>query len=347
MKTDLTDRLGIAHPVVAAGMARVAQAPLAAAVSEAGGMGTLGGVSFLPDALRAEIQQIKKTTDRPFAVNLLVPPTLTDTSAGIWEPVTELWNGLTPEERGKLVGIEALLTPGAVQGQVEVVLDEAPAVVVLTFDSPTWFIDECHNRNIAVMSLVGSVSRAIDAEKAGVDFVVAQGTEGGGHTGHVGTMALIPAVVDAVTVPVLAAGGIVDGRGLAAARCLGAAGVWMGTRFIASDEAYGHRAYKQRVLDAGSRDTILSRSYTGKPLRTLRNAWTTEWETRSEDIKSFPAQYAVAGTRVETGYQDGDTAQGMMPAGQAVQLLHDIQPAGDIVREIVEQADRILAGFGH
>lgn len=347
MKTALTDRLGITHPVVAAGMARVAQAPLAAAVSEAGGMGTLGGVSFLPDALRTEIQQIKKTTDRPFAVNLLVPPTLTDTSAGSWEPVTELWKGLSPEERGKLAGIEALLTPGAVQGQVEVVLDEAPAVVVLTFDSPTWFIDECHNRSIAVMSLVGSVSRAIDAEKAGVDFVVAQGTEGGGHTGHVGTMALIPAVVDAVTVPVLAAGGIVDGRGLAAARCLGAAGVWMGTRFIASDEAYGHRAYKQRVLDAGSRDTILSRSYTGKPLRTLRNEWTAEWETRGEDIKSFPAQYAVAGTRVETGYQDGDTAQGMMPAGQAVQLLHDIQPAGDIVREIVEQADRILAGFGH
>jgi NAD(P)H-dependent flavin oxidoreductase YrpB (nitropropane dioxygenase family) len=116
----------------------------------------------------------------------------------------------------------------------------------------------------------------------------------------------------------------------------------MGTRFIASDESYGHARYKQRVLDASSRDTILSRAYTGKPLRTLRNNWTAEWENRTADIKPFPAQYAVAGTRVETGYQDGDTAQGMMPAGQAVALLHDIRPAADIVREVVAQAEHIL-----
>jgi NAD(P)H-dependent flavin oxidoreductase YrpB (nitropropane dioxygenase family) len=342
MRTAFTERLNITHPVASAGMARVAQAPLTAAVSAAGGLGTLGGVSYLPDPLRTEIQRIKRLTDRPFAVNLLVPPTLTDPSAGIWQPVTELWQRLSPQERTKLAGIEALLTPGAVQGQVEVVLDEAPAVVVLTFDSPTWFIDECHRRGIAVMSLVGSVSRAVEAERAGADLIVAQGTEGGGHTGHIGTMALIPSVVDAVKVPVLAAGGIVDGRGLAAALCLGAAGVWMGTRFIASDESYGHARYKQRVLDASSRDTILSRAYTGKPLRTLRNDWTAEWENRTVDIKPFPAQYAVAGTRVETGYQDGDTAQGMMPAGQAVALLHDIRPAADIVREVVAQAEYIL-----
>ena len=171
---------------------------------------------------------------------------------------------------------------------------------------------------------------------------MAQGTEGGGHTGHVGTMALLPGVVDAVTVPVLAAGGIVDGRGLAAARCLGAAGAWMGTRFIATAEAYGHPAYKQRVVEATSRDTILSRAYTGKPLRTLENAWTREWAGRTAEIQPFPAQYAVAGVRVETGYQDGDVDEGMMPAGQGVQQLRGIQPAGDIVREVVAEAEAIL-----
>jgi NAD(P)H-dependent flavin oxidoreductase YrpB (nitropropane dioxygenase family) len=342
VRTAFTDLLGIEHPVASAGMARVAQAPLVAAVSEAGGLGCLGGVSFLPDALRDEIRAIRRATSRPFAVNLLVPPTLVDPAASSWGAVEARWRALPEEDRAKLRGVEAMLTPGAVQGQVEVVLDERPAAVVLTFDVPEWFIRACHERDVRVLALVGSVPRAEQAATAGVDLVVAQGTEGGGHTGHVGTMALLPGVVDAVAVPVLAAGGIVDGRGLAAARCLGAAGAWMGTRFIASAEAYGHPAYKQRVVEATSRDTILSRAYTGKPLRTLENAWTREWAGRTAEIQPFPAQYAVAGVRVETGYQDGDVEEGMMPAGQAVQQLRRIQPAGDIVREVVAEAESIL-----
>ena len=183
----------------------------------------------------------------------------------------------------------------------------------------------------------------MQADRAGADFIVAQGTEGGGHTGYVGTLVLTPSVVDAVEAPVLAAGGIVDGRGLAAVRCLGAQGAWMGTRFIATTEAYGHPAYKQRVVDSASRDAVISRAYTGKPLRTLQNEWTREWAQRVDEIEPFPAQYAVAGVRVESGYQDGDVEQGMMPAGQAVEGIHDIRPAGDIVRAIVAEAEQILA----
>ena len=227
--------------------------------------------------------------------------------------------------------MEPLLTPGAVAQQVEVVLDERPAAVVLTFDVPDWFVAACHERDIAVMALVGSVGRAQQAEAAGAEFIVAQGTEGGGHTGHVSTMVLVPSVVDTVSVPVLAA-----------ARCLGAHGAWMGTRFIASDEGFGHHAYKDRLIAASSKHATLSRAYTGKPLRTLQNDWTREWQAREHEIQPFPAQYAVAGTRVETGYQDGDLQQGMMPAGQAIEILHQIQPAGDIVRTIVADADRIL-----
>ncbi len=343
MRTALTQQFGIEHPVVSAGMARVAQSALVVAVSEAGGLGCLGGVSFLADDLREEIQTIRRATSRPFAVNLLVPPTLVADDAASWETVQKQWRALSAEERAKLRGVEPMLTPGAVQQQVEVVLHERPAAVVLTFDVPEWFVGACHERDIKVIALVGSVSRAQQAQIAGADFIVAQGTEGGGHTGHVATMVLVPAVIDAVRVPVLAAGGIVDGRGLAAARCLGAHGVWMGTRFIASVEAYGHDAYKQRVLDAVSKDTVLSKSYTGKPLRTLQNAWTREWATRTDEIQDFPAQYIVAGIRVETGYQDGDVERGMMPAGQGVQGVHDILPAGDIVRGIVRDAERILA----
>ena len=343
MKTALTAMFGIEHPIVSAGMARVSQAPLVAAVSEAGAMGCLGGVSFLADDLRAEIEAVRRATSAPFAVNLLVPPSFLDESASSWSAVEDRWASLTDDERAKLRGIAPMVTPGAVQQQVEVALDARPAAIVLTFDVPRWFLDECHERDIKVMALVGSASRGQQAAAAGVDVVVAQGTEGGGHTGHIGTMALVPAVVDTVDIPVLAAGGIVDGRGLAAARCLGAEGVWMGTRFIASAEAYGHPAYKQRVVDGSARDTVISRSYTGKPLRTLDNEWTRRWADRAEEIESFPAQYLVAGERVESGYQDGDLAEGMMPAGQGLELVHAVQPAAAIVREIVDEAERLLS----
>lgn len=280
-------------------------------------------------------------------MNLLVPPSLVDDDAASWEPVRRLWQSLSSEEREKLRCVEPMLTAGAVAEQVEVVLDERPAAVVLTFDVPEWFVSVCRQRDIAVIALVGSVGRARQAEIAGAEFVVAQGTEGGGHTGYISTMVLLPAVVDAVSVPVLAAGGIVDGRGLAAARCLGAHGVWMGTRFIASEEGYGHRAYKDRLVAASSKDTTLSRAYTGKPLRTLANDWTREWIDRQDEIQPFPAQYAVAGTRVESGYQDGDLREGMLPAGQAIELVHEVQPAGDIVRTIAADADRILRSAAH
>ena len=340
--TPLTQAMGIRHPVVSAGMARVSQADLVIAVSEAGGMGCLGGVSFMPDQLRDEIAKITSSTNRPYAVNLLVSDSLTTDDESEWAPVRELWESLPESDRERLAGIEPLLTPGAAAKQVEVVLDAAPDAIVLTFATPTWLIDECRDRGIKVFSLVGSIGKAIEADDAGADFIVAQGSEGGGHTGYASTLTLVPGVIDAVGCPVLAAGGIADGRGLAAALTLGAAGAWVGTRFIASDESYGHANFKNRVVDGSLNQTTLSRAYTGKPLRTFRNAWTNEWENRQDAIKGFPQQYAVAGTRVETGYQDGDTDSGMMPAGQAVQLIDAVLPAGVIVESMVDQAENIL-----
>lgn len=343
MITRVTLALGMTHPVFSAGMARVSQAALVAAVSEAGGMGCLGGVSYMPAALGEEIRAIRARTSRPFAVNLL--------TSGLGDALTEedragmaeAWQGLDAAEREKLRGIEPLLTPGAAEAQLAVVLEEAPAVAVLTFGTPPEIVGALHGRGIKVMALCGSVGRAVEAEAAGADFVVAQGTEGGGHTGHVGTLALVPAVVDAVRVPVIAAGGIVDGRGLAAALCLGAEAAWCGTRFIASVEAYGHEAYKHRVVEAAARDTTLTRAYSGKPMRAFRNRWT---EQRTGEAAAFPRQYAVAGARVETGYQDGDLEEGMMPVGQGVGLVHEILPAGEIVRAMAKEAAGILRRGG-
>jgi enoyl-[acyl-carrier protein] reductase II len=326
-------------------MARVSQADLVVAVSEAGGMGCLGGVSYMPDALRAEIRAIRARTDRPFAVDLVVPEVLLGDEQEDWKPVRELWERLSPEERVKLRGVEAMLTPGAVQGQIDVILEERPPVLALTFNVPRYIVDACHECGMQVIALSGSVGRSVAAQEAGVDYVVAQGTEGGGHTGYVGTLALIPAVADAISVPVIAAGGIVDGRGLAAALCLGAAGVWCGTRFIASDEAYGHDAYKRRILEAAAKDTVLSKAYTGKNLRALGNEWTARWASDEDELVGFPGQYAAAGIRVESAYQDGELSEGMMPAGQGVGLVRTITPAGEIVREMVADAERLLGSL--
>ena len=335
MITRITRELEMAHPIFSAGMARVSQAKLVAAVSEAGGMGCLGGVSFMPDALRQEMRNIRALTKKPFAVNLLTG------DASDREASVAAWKLLSSAQRQKLKGVEPLLTPEAGAAQLTAALEERPAVIVLTFGTPRDIVAECHARDIKVIAMCGSVNQAIAAENAGVDFVVAQGTEGGGHTGYIGTLALVPAVVDAVKIPVIAAGGIVDGRGLAAALCLGAEAVWCGTRFIASEEAFGHENYKQKVVDSEARDTVLTKSYTGKNLRTFRNAWT----ERAHGSVSFPQQYAVAADRVETGYQDGDLQEGMMPAGQGVGLIHDILPAGEIVRRMVTEAAEILTGI--
>ncbi len=342
IRTALTEMLGIDHPVCSAGMARVAQADLVTAVSNAGGLGCLGGVSFMPEALRDEIAKIKAGTDRPYAVNLLLPDSLTTEDEAQWAPVRELWDGLGQDDRAKLAGVEALLTRGAVAQQVEIVLEARPDVVVLTFATPDWFIRECKNRGITVFALVGSVGKAEEASAAGVDVIVAQGTEAGGHTGYATTMTLVPAVIDVVDQPVLAAGGVADGRGLAAALALGAAGVWVGTRFIASPEAYGHDAFKKRVLAGTFKDTTITFSYSGKRMRAFANDWTAQWDSADAKPAGFPGQYAVAGTRVETGYQDGDLRFGMMPVGQTAQLVHEILPAGEIVTSMVTEAEEIL-----
>jgi enoyl-[acyl-carrier protein] reductase II len=214
-------------------------------------------------------------------------------------------------------------------------------------------IDLLHSHNILVGSMCGKVRHAVSAVASGCDFVVAQGTEAGGHTGLVATMALVPQVVDAVSaqVPVVAAGGLFDGRGLAACLALGADAVWIGTRFIATPEARAVNGYKEALVASREDDTVISRSYTGKPCRVVRNEWTNHYEEHPEDIKTFPLQ-AIASSQANVnhlGYPSGtnvDTSREFYPAGQGAGAVSELIPAGKLVRDIVAQAEEILQKLG-
>jgi enoyl-[acyl-carrier protein] reductase II len=315
LRTPLCDLLAIEVPVFLAGMGGVAYAQVCAAVSEAGGFGTLGMAGTSPEAIRAEMRAVRALTDKPFGVDLLAA------------------------------------LPEQMLASIDVIIDEGASAFIAGLGVPEAVIETCHAADVKVMSLCGRVKHAIAAERAGCDVVVAQGTEAGGHTGPVAGMALTPQIVDAVDIPVLAAGSIVDGRGLAAALALGAQGVWMGTRFIASHEARAADGYKKRISEVGSDDTVITRCYSGKPMRVIRNRYVEEWEEHPEDIKPFPAQMihtsaAGAMTLIEGPDAPIDPERHCLPAGQGAGGIHDIRSCREIVESVVAEARRTIQALG-
>ena len=315
IRTPICERLGIEHPVFQAGMGWVARADLAAAVSEAGGLGVVGAGSTMDgEQLRAEIRRVRELTDRPFGVDILFA---------------------TVRAEGERV---ARYTD-TVQGMVEAVLEERVPVLVSGLGSPAAAVPAAHERGIYVMSVVGAVRHAEKAVADGVDAVIASGMDGGGHVGRIGTAALVPAVVDAVDVPVLAGGGLADGRGLAAALAFGAQGVWMGTRFIATAESRSHDNYKHRIADTDVAGTVVTRAHSGKPCRLIDNGFTRGWAGREAEIKPFPLQAMEVGHPAsERGRIEGDVEAGVLPAGQSCGMIGDVVPAGEVVRRVVEEA---------
>src|SRR5436853_7318393 len=306
MHTRLTEILGIEHPVMLAGMGGVSYHAVVAAVSEAGGFGTLGAATMASDELDREMAAVRAATRKPFGVDLLAA---------------------LPERM--LDDAHKVVTGGA-------------SLFVAGLGVPRDVIKILHDGNVLVASMCGKVRHAIAAVEAGCDFVIAQGTEAGGHTGTVATMPLVPQVVDAVgeRVPVVAAGGIFDGRGLAAALTLGADGVWLGTRFIATPEARAVTGYKDALLRAHEDDTVVSRGFTGKTLRAIRNRWTQYIEEHPEELSKFPEQMgkAVAANALHLGGDENtpvDPGKECYPSGQGVGAIDALEPAGDIVRRIV------------
>lgn len=308
-KTELTEKLGIEYPIVQAGMGGVAMAELVAAVSNAGGLGVIGAAILTPDSLREEVRKVKDLTDKPFAVDLLL--------AQGWPGQDEM---------------------------IQVMIEEGVPVFASGLGSPAPYAEEMHGAGMTIMAVIGAVRHARRVVEGGTDIVVAQGTEGGGHTGRIATVALVPQVVDAVApVPVVAAGGIADGRGLVAALALGACGVWVGTRFVATKEAFGHDNYKRKIVEATEEGTVVTRAFTGKDCRVIKNRYAEQWEDRQGELKPFPFQMMVDSAKMDAAVIHGQTDLGIMPAGQISGAIHEVKPAGDVVREMMEEAEEVLA----
>ena len=320
LQTPLCDLLGIRYPICQAGMAFVARSGLAAAVSRAGGLGVIAAAHASPAELRAEIRRVRDQTDRPFGVDILFATVST-------------------------TGAETDRFTDDVRGWVDVTLEERVPVLVAGLGSPGPVTADAHRLGVKVMALCGNVKQARALAASGVDVVIAQGHEAGGHTGRVAGLVLLPAVVDAVApVPVVAAGGIADGRGLAAALALGAVGVWMGTRFIASPEAYCHENYRQKVVAIDEEGTVVTRAVSGKPNRQIRNAFTREWEKRVADIQPFPVQFERVGKPAAIRAREaGDIENGSAACGQSAGLIRDVRPAGEIIAAMVDEASAVLA----
>ena len=361
--SELCSSLGIKYPIVQSGMSRVAGPELVAAVSNAGGLGILAALRLEPDDLRAQVRRIRELTDKPFGVNLwLHPAVVHPAEPGAIDPAV-----LAAAQRS-LNAIRAQLGlpesaavpsrfPELVQRNFDVIVDERVPVWSIGLGNPGGAkVERCHARGIRVMAMVTNVADAHAVTDAGVDVVVAQGTEAGGHRSNwtddrdeAGTMVIVPRIVDAVKVPVIAAGGIVDGRGLVAALALGAAGVMLGTRFIATRESIAPKFFKDSVLAAGAGDTVVSAAFTGLPMRTLRNRFTSEY--RDAPVLPPLLQSNAADDIFRAAGQRGEADYYPMPAGESAGLIDDVPSAGDVVRHIVEQADKIVrdlcTGVGH
>jgi enoyl-[acyl-carrier protein] reductase II len=314
MRTRLTELLGIEHPVMLAGMGGVSYSALAAAVSAAGGFGCLGASTMGDQKMVEEMAAVRAATDKPFGVDLLTA------------------------------------MPGGMTEQVKLVIEGGASAFVAGLGVPTEVVDLCHQHGLIVVSMCGKVEHAVRAVEAGCDLVVAQGTEAGGHTGQVATLPLVPQIVDAVgaRVPVVAAGGIFDGRGLAAALSLGADGIWVGTRFIATPEARSVLGYKEKLLESREDQTTVSRAYSGKTMRVVRNSYTDYYDAHPGELKKFPEQMGVSfgagalhlgGDSLSEGV---DVDRECYPAGQGVGGISELVPAADLVGRFVAEAEAAL-----
>jgi enoyl-[acyl-carrier protein] reductase II len=315
LRTPLCDLLEIEHPILLAGMGGVSYAELAAAVSNAGGYGVLGMAGTRPDFIREQMRKVRALTDKPFGVDLLAA------------------------------------TPDSLTASVDIIIEEGASAFIAGLGVPMPIMARLKGAGLKVMVVCGAVKHAVKAEQAGCDAVICQGGEGGGHTGLVGTLPLVAQAVEAVNIPVAAAGGLYDGRGLAAALALGAQGVWMGTRFIASEEAHAGELYRRTIVEAVDEDTIRTRCYSGKPMRVRKNPYVDDWESRPGEIQTFPAQAMVSVRAGVMGGIGGQT-EGLDPdkscfaMGQSAGGVHDVLPAGEIVRRIMAEAHEAIARLG-
>ena len=305
MKTKVTELLQIEYPIIQGGMAWVAEHHLAAAVSEAGRFGLIGAASAPPEIVREEIRKAKELTDKPFGVNIM------------------------------------LLNPNADE-VAKIVVEEGIQAVTTGAGNPEKYMPMWKEAGVKVIPVVASVAMAKRMERYGADAVVAEGMEAGGHIGNQTTMALIPQIVDAVNIPVIAAGGIGDGRGVAASFMLGAEGVQMGTRFVVADESIVHDNYKDRIVKAKDIDSVVTGQSTGHPVRCLRNQMTKEYIKKEQEGVPFEELERMTLGSLRKAVMDGDILNGTVMAGQIAGLVSKRQSCKEILQEIMTEAEKLL-----
>lgn len=306
MKNRICQLLNIKYPLIQGGMAWVATAELAAAVSNGGGLGLIAAGGAPADVVREQIRKCRTLTDKPFGVNVM------------------------------------LMSPFA-EEVMQVVIEEKPAAVATGAGNPAKYMEALKTAGIKIIPVIASVAMAQKMEKLGADAVVAEGTEAGGHIGEITTMCLTPQICDAVSIPVVCAGGVADVRGAAAAFALGAEGIQVGTRFICSDECIAHENYKNAVLGAKDRDAVVTGRSTGAPVRALKNKLTREYERleKSNASKEEIEELGVGGLR--RAFAEGDVQTGSLMAGQSAAMVNKIEPCADIIKSYFENVDVILS----
>ena len=305
IKTDICDLLRIEYPILQGGMAWLGTAELAAAVSEAGGLGLIGAGHMPPDIFRNEIHKLKERTNKPFGCNIM------------------------------------LMSP-FVKEVMEVVVEERVPVITTGAGNPGVYIPALKEIGTKVIPVVASVLLAKRLLRGGIDAIIAEGTESGGHVGDITTMALIPQVVDAVDVPVIAAGGIADGRGMAAASALGAQAVQMGTRFVLSEECIAHENYKNAVLKAKDRATVMTGLTTGHPVRIIDNSLAHKYKNLEFSGGSKEELEALGAGTLRKAAIDGDVKEGSVMIGQISGMLTDIKPCATIINDIMTETETVI-----
>jgi nitronate monooxygenase len=363
LRTSLCDLLGIAYPILQSGMGRIAGPELVAEVSGSGALGILAGLRLSADDLRAQIRRVRNLTDRPFGVNLwlhedLRPPRLpADLPFESVRAVQRVLNGFR-DRMGlpHLTGAPAP-TPDVIDDAIEVILEERVPVWSIGLGNPgAELVERCHQRGIAMVAMVATVEDARAVADTGVDVIVAQGAEAGGHRStwkkraspteaSIGTMALVPQIVDAVRQQVVAAGGIADGRGLVASLALGATGVMLGTRFVACRESMAPQMYKDALLRSGSGDTAVTDAFSGLYARAVRNTFAREYDASGAPVLPSLLQSNAADDVYRASAAKDDPEYFPMWSGQSVGLIDDLPGAAEIVASVVREAEQAIALF--
>lgn len=308
MKNRLCELLGIEYPIIQGGMAWVATAELAAAVSNGGGLGLIAAGGAPADVVREQIKKCRELTDKPFGVNVM------------------------------------LMSPFS-EEVMQVVIEEKVAAVATGAGNPAKYMPALKEAGIKILPVIASVAMAQKVEKLGADAVIAEGTEAGGHIGEITTMCLTPQVVDAVSIPVVCAGGIADARGTLAAFALGADGIQVGTRFICSDECIAHENYKAAVIKAKDRDAVVTGRSTGAPVRALKNKLTKEYQRlESENAPAEEIEMLGMGG-LKRAFLEGDTQMGSLMAGQSAAMVKVVEPCADIIKSYFETIDNIITNI--